>query len=115
MESPREITRNLSASVGAGLMFNKFFAELGAARREMGSVFISLFSALVYRGALRQGKVERLAAIVADLPSSVRAHSNYATALTKRLDGPMSSRAIFCQHCVESGVSQKTQLIWRRC
>jgi tetratricopeptide (TPR) repeat protein len=28
-----------------------------------------------------QGKVERLAAIVADLPSSVRAHSNYATAL----------------------------------
>src|SRR5213596_2474508 len=28
-----------------------------------------------------QGKLERLAAIVADLPSSVRAHSNYATAL----------------------------------
>jgi tetratricopeptide (TPR) repeat protein len=28
-----------------------------------------------------QGKLERLGAIVADLPSSVRAHSNYATAL----------------------------------
>src|SRR5947207_5955746 len=28
-----------------------------------------------------QGKLERLAAIVADLPGSVRAHSNYATAL----------------------------------
>src|SRR2546429_3111199 len=51
------------------------------AAKWVGSFVIQL-KALWFAGVNRaQGKLERLAAIVADLPSSVRAHSNYATAL----------------------------------
>src|SRR6266436_1389303 len=81
----REKSTRQSLGITGGatdLSKNAFFPSWALHCAKWVAVFVIPLAALWFAEVhSAQGKLERLAAIVADLPSSVRAHFNYATAL----------------------------------
>src|SRR5216117_1727373 len=81
----REKSTRQSLGITGGateLSKNAFLTSWALHGAKWAAVFVIPLAALWFTEVhSAQGKLERLAAIVADLPSSVRAHFNYATAL----------------------------------
>src|SRR5947207_13345088 len=81
----REKSTRQSLGIGGGtadVSTNAFLPSWALHGVKWVAVFIIPLTALWFAEVhSAQGKLERLGAIVADLPASVRAHSNYATAL----------------------------------
>src|SRR5881396_4787 len=81
----REKSTRQSLGIGGGtadVSTNAFLPSWALHGAKWVAVFVIPLTALWFAEVhSAQGKLERLGAIVADLPASVRAHSNYATAL----------------------------------
>ena len=81
----REKSTRQSLGISGGtadVMMNRLFPSWALHGVKWVAVFVIPLAALWFAEVhSAEGKLERLGAIVADLPSSVRAHSNYATAL----------------------------------
>ncbi len=77
------VKRILTGVVTASALLHFYYdGFIWKVREKSTAVFVIPLAALWFTEAhSAQGKLERLGAIVADLPSSVRAHFNYATAL----------------------------------